>query len=483
MTRHITALFLALIMMLGILSMPVMAANDGGWLEDADITEEDFYTEPEEELDEEPEEEPEEKKKPSKKDKEPSIVFTDVPTNAWYYDVVMDLVEAKILGGFGDGTFRPANTVTTGQALKMILLASGFEEPAPVESHWARCFLNLALDAGILQRGEITDLDINITRAMVAKIAAISLGVTREDDEQVFTDTNDDHIMALYEIGILGGYDDNTFRPTKALTRAELSAIAHRIYAYVDGYEEKDDDEDEEKLEGAPELRTSEEALDYIMSVEGFCEEPYWDYQQYSIGYGSRCDPDDYPDGITKKEAELLLREMISDFEAELDKFLKKNKIKLKDHEYDALVSFTYNIGTDWMRSSRLANLLIEDDYSENDFASAFGIWCHVGSSNPQVNSHLVARRIRELQMFLDNDYTGEESDGFVCLYFETDRGEVEVDIAFYREGTEYDPLFSAECEDDEFIGWMTEDGEFLEESDRPRKDMTVYAVWESDNW
>ncbi len=478
MSKRLIAAFLALITLFSILSMPALAAKNG-WLDDSEILEE------EEESNEEGrplvrEDDEEEEDKP-KKETQTQIVFTDVPVDAWYYDVVMDLAEAKIIGGFGDGTFRPATTVTTGQALKMILLAAGYEEPERVDSHWARCFLNLALDEKILERGEITDLDINMSRKLVAKVAAISLNVERSDDEQIFTDTDDNYVHALYEIGILGGYDDGTFRPDKALTRAELSAIAHRIYAYLEDLRKKDDDDEDYDLDGeVPELRTTEDAIEYLKDVEGFCKEPYWDYQQYSIGYGSHCDPDDYPDGITKKEAEILLRNIVHTFEEDLDAFLKKHKIKLKDHEYDALVLFTYNVGSTWMRSSRLADLLIDDDYEENDFASAFGVWCHVGSSEPEISSALVKRRIRELQIFFDADYTGKDSDGFCVLYYVTDIGEVETDIGFYREDTEYDPLYDAYSDDDEeFIGWETEDGEMLSEDDVAREDMTVYAVWD----
>ena len=41
----------------------------------------------------------------------------------------------------------------------------------------------------------------------------------------------------------------------------------------------------------------------------------YWDYQQYSIGYGSYCEKDEYPDGITEKQADHLLRKRLQGFE------------------------------------------------------------------------------------------------------------------------------------------------------------------------
>ena len=104
----------------------------------------------------------------------------------------MALYDARVIDGFKDGTFQPESTVTTGQALKMILLAAGYGEPERVASHWARGYLNLALDEGILERGEITDLDVTILRSLVAKIAAKALHLERQSAENYFVDTTDD---------------------------------------------------------------------------------------------------------------------------------------------------------------------------------------------------------------------------------------------------------------------------------------------------
>ena len=82
------------------------------------------------------------------------VVFPDVTPEHWSYDDVMYLYRNGIIGGFPDGTFRPEEKVTTGQALKMIILAAGYAEPETVSSHWARGYLNFALEAGILERGE-----------------------------------------------------------------------------------------------------------------------------------------------------------------------------------------------------------------------------------------------------------------------------------------------------------------------------------------
>ena len=409
-------------------------------------------------------------------------VFSDVSANDWFYDYVNTLYRSNVVGGFGDGTFRPQRNVTTGQALKMILLAAGYDEPTAVASHWARGYLNLALEQKILDTGEITDLDVAISRGLVAKVAARALGLRRTDEADFFTDTKDDNVHALYEYGIIGGYTDGTYRPQKSLSRAELSAIVCRIQDFL-GYTGPSSSDEEDSSSNIPAnftLRTSETCITYLKEAEGFSATAYWDYSQYSIGYGSRCTLHEYPNGITKDAADTLLRKHLYEFEQELDAFLKKNSITLKTQEYDALIAFTYNTGSDWMRSSRLATLLKDGDYSENEFASAMGIWCHVGSSDPKISDGLIARRMREVNIFLYGEY-GKKGETFCTVYFMAEDGSPDVDVAFYLKNSGYDPQFEATRSGDAFAYWQTENGDTLEGGDTITGDMTVWAVWESE--
>ena len=158
-----------------------------------------------------------------------TALFSDIPANAWYYDYVEDLYLSKVVDGYGNGTFKPESNVKTGEALKMILLAAGYDEPEPVASHWARGYLNLALDLGIIDRGDITDLDVPITREMMAKVAANALGLQASGDMSPFTDTSSVYVAALYEAGIVDGYGSGVFGPQKALSRAELCTIVWRM--------------------------------------------------------------------------------------------------------------------------------------------------------------------------------------------------------------------------------------------------------------
>ena len=412
------------------------------------------------------------------------VSFSDVPEDSWFYTDVMTLAESGVIGGYPDGTYRPTKKVTTGEALKMILLAAGYPEPEPAASHWARGYLNFAIEQGFLTRYEdISDLDVNMTRGLVAKLAANALGLSDPGTYGTFTDTDSPYVEAHCAAGIVGGYPDGTYRPGASISRAEIAAIVNRIYQSREPSLPADNDTDLDIDPSQIKLRTTEQMIALLKSKEGFRATAYWDYSQYSIGYGSACTKDEYPNGITEAQADILLREMLQGFEKKLDKFLQENYITLRDNQYDALISLTYNIGSGWMKESALATLLKNGTYSNNELASAIGIWCHVKSNGvTSIHDGLVARRISEINVFLYGDYSGEAT-GFYSVRFEqTEKGDRARDIAFYEAGSAYDPAFEATSDDGEiFLGWYTEDGTLLTDL-RATQDLTVTARWESDD-
>ena len=407
------------------------------------------------------------------------ISFSDVPESSWFYEDVMMLSESGVVSGYPDGTYRPTKKVTTGESLKMILLAAGYPEPERVDSHWARGYLNFAIDQGFLVRyQDISDLDVNMTRGMLAKLAANALGLSDPGTYGTFTDTDSVYVEALYAAGIVGGYPDGTYRPDASVSRAEIAAIVNRIYQSLEPAVPADPEQDPAEIT----LRTTEPMIDFIKQKEGFQEKAAWDYAQYSIGYGSACGKDEYPNGITEAQADVLLRQMLQGFEEKLDSFLTENNISLSDNQYDALISLSYNIGSGWMKNSALSALLKSGFYSTNELASAMGIWCHVKESGGDYVIHdgLVSRRMAELRVFLYADYSGS-SDGFYWVRFvQTEKGDRARDIAFYEAGSTYDPSFDATSDTEVFLGWYTESGELLTDL-TATENRTVYAQWESD--
>ena len=161
--------------------------------------------------------------------------FSDVTSSTWCYKYVVEMCDADVIDGYTNGTFRPNNTVTYGQALKLIMLAAGYPVQEKTGTHWASGYLTKA-KADKLISGTV-DLDAPITRLAVAQIAAKAMELNTSDLSSVkpFTDTSDVYVQALSAAGIVEGYfsgGTSTFRPSNTLTRGQVSAIVWRMKNY-----------------------------------------------------------------------------------------------------------------------------------------------------------------------------------------------------------------------------------------------------------
>lgn len=61
-------------------------------------------------------------------------------------------------------------------------------------------------------------------------------------------------------------------------------------------------------VEAGNSMKAGQDCIELIKKCEGFSKYKYWDYSQWTIGYGTGVGADEYPDGITEEEAEKLLK-------------------------------------------------------------------------------------------------------------------------------------------------------------------------------
>ncbi|MBQ8287469.1 MAG: bacterial Ig-like domain-containing protein [Clostridia bacterium] len=156
----------------------------------------------------------------------------------------------------------------------------------------------------------------------------------------------------------------------------------------------------------------SDAGLELIKSFEGYSRYAFWDYKQYSIGYGSYVEsPDVYPDGITEREASELLRTMVDNFNVKLNEFLVDNKILLNQNQFDALSSFGYNLGKYvWTKKDyAFITMLKTGEYltDREAFIEAYCSICHAGGEFLQ---GLYNRRVREMNIFF-SEYSMSDPD------------------------------------------------------------------------
>lgn len=158
-------------------------------------------------------------------------------------------------------------------------------------------------------------------------------------------------------------------------------------------------------------MKAGQDCIDLIKEAEGFSQYKYWDYSQWTIGYGTGVGADEYPDGITEEEAEQLLKDALGTYEGYVNKFADKYDIELKQNQFDALVSLSYNMGNIWSAYDDfdLKNYLIDgsEKHSFLEIAKGFGEWRKAGGS---VLQGLVNRREEETKLFL-SDRTDSDSE------------------------------------------------------------------------
>lgn len=114
-----------------------------------------------------------------------------------------------------------------------------------------------------------------------------------------------------------------------------------------------------------------------------------------TIGYGHVENPNP-PGGtrtITAEAAEQILREDLQRFEHDVNNMLT---VEVTQNQFDALVSFAFNLGPANLKSSTLLRKVNSGDF--NGAAEEFPKWNHAGG---QVLAGLTARRNAEKNLFL----------------------------------------------------------------------------------
>ena len=145
-------------------------------------------------------------------------------SGAWYYEYVTVLARAGIIDGMGDGTFRPADTLTWAQAMKLLLCAHA--DLADVTGPtWAKTAMDKAVELGLCDAS--LDGAAAISRLDFCKAAAKLFAVT--GTAEAFPDCDDADVLALTSIGVIEGFPDGTFRPDEALTRAQIVKIIYLL--------------------------------------------------------------------------------------------------------------------------------------------------------------------------------------------------------------------------------------------------------------
>jgi hypothetical protein len=109
-----------------------------------------------------------------------SVSFSDISSDKWYAEAVNTLASYKIINGYSDGTFRPNSSMTRAEFVTMLVRMVG------------------------VQGGSVSFKD-------------------------TIPDWAADYIATAVNLGWINGYEDNTFRSSKPVTRAQAVKIINRM--------------------------------------------------------------------------------------------------------------------------------------------------------------------------------------------------------------------------------------------------------------
>jgi len=172
--------------------------------------------------------------------------MTDIKGH-WGYEAIYWALNEKVMEKKTNETFEPETLATRQEIINCMANILGFEPTesqgifADVEGEFAN-ILQTFVDKGVISVDDNFRPNDNLTREELAKIFAISMGLTSENsDSTAYVDTADmgawaiSHINAVSEAGLLQGMGDNNFAPKGNVTRAQLATLLQRVNGKIAG--------------------------------------------------------------------------------------------------------------------------------------------------------------------------------------------------------------------------------------------------------
>lgn len=144
-------------------------------------------------------------------------------------------------------------------------------------------------------------------------------------------------------------------------------------------------------------METSIDGLEFIAAEEGFVGHVYEDFAgKKTIGFGHLLKEGEVFTTITRDEGLEMLRDDVGVAESHVNTHVT---VELTQAQFDALVSFTFNLGGGALAKSTLLRKLNAGDF---DGASVeFLRWCKATiNGSLQTSPTLLKRRTREMKMF-----------------------------------------------------------------------------------
>lgn len=244
------------------------------------------------------------------------------------------------------------------------------------------------------------------------------------------------------------------------------------------------------------EMTVSEDLIRILKKMEGFQAKPIWDYSQWTVGYGTECPADKLEEykknGITEADAVALLNKELDRFETAVNNFANTHNLVFKQHQFDALVSFSYNLGESWMRDTAgYFNTAVREQGTIDELIYGIVLYSMAGGEYM-----LMERRLCEADMYINGEYRAYNSSTegtsayMKYVFLDGNGGDIQRMVYGYdaRRGSQISVSFSriptgVDEKGNPFAytlaGWYTADGKKVEKLDSTLKNgQILYARW-----
>ncbi len=178
---------------------------------------------------------------------ETESVFSDMNEASWAEEYVNKLYEKEIISGDGDGRFRPNDSLSRAEFVKMLVVAAKLQKAESemnfddVQSDdWYYDYVLAAVSNGIVSgiSENLFGAGNKLTRQDMVVLLYRTIGESDSETSLSFTDSEEiadyakDAVSALSGMGVVSGFEDGTFRPFDEATRAMAAKV---ICVLLDG--------------------------------------------------------------------------------------------------------------------------------------------------------------------------------------------------------------------------------------------------------
>jgi tripeptidyl-peptidase-2 len=179
-----------------------------------------------------------------------AYAFTDLKNDHWAKKDIEHLVARQIISGYSDGTYGPDKGVTRAEFTVLLIKALNLEDTASTlraagqlfrdvkANHWAKGYIHLAWELGVV--GGYSDgtfrPDNTIRRdEMISMLIRALRDIGQGSEKVTFADENlipawaKSSVLQAAEWGLVSGFEDGTFRPGTLVTRAQAAIFINNF--------------------------------------------------------------------------------------------------------------------------------------------------------------------------------------------------------------------------------------------------------------